>query len=149
MCKVYVFVIITFFLSFFQWIFVNFYYNGKCETGLRNFLFLIFQWLKRDICQCCWIQRSLEGGSGTWTSQKPKQRLQYFNWNSYLPWSNKLYKREMKTKYYLETLFVLCIKWTGMVEIKRKDFIDVVAIMPCQNLDNGLEHLRSSSEFIH
>ena len=32
----------------------------------------------------------------------------------------------------METL-VLWIKWAGMVEIKRKDFIDVVPIMPCQN----------------
>ena len=38
--------------------------------------------------------------------------------------------REMKTKKYLETLIVLWIKWTGMVEIKHKDFIDAVPIMP-------------------
>ena len=25
------------------------------------------------------------------------------------------------------------MKWTRMVEIKHKDFIDVVSIMPCQN----------------
>ena len=31
------------------------------------------------------------------------------------------------------TLIVLWIKWTGMVEIKHKDFIDFVPIMPCQN----------------
>ena len=34
--------------------------------------------------------------------------------------------REMKTKLYLETLILLWIKWTGMVEIKYKEFIDVV-----------------------
>ena len=34
--------------------------------------------------------------------------------------------REMKTKFYLETLKLLLIKWTGMVEIKHKDFIDIV-----------------------
>ena len=34
--------------------------------------------------------------------------------------------REMKTKFYLETLILLLIKWTGMVEIKHKDFIDIV-----------------------
>ena len=32
----------------------------------------------------------------------------------------------MKTKLYLETLILLCIKWTGMVEIKHKDFIDII-----------------------
>ena len=32
---------------------------------------------------------------------------------------------EMKTKFYLETLILLWIKWTGMVEIKHKDFIDI------------------------
>ena len=38
----------------------------------------------------------------------------------------KINVREMKTKSYLETLILLWIKWTGMVEIKHKDFIDVV-----------------------
>ena len=33
----------------------------------------------------------------------------------------------------METLIVLWIKWTGMVEIKHKDFIDDVPITPCQN----------------
>ena len=32
----------------------------------------------------------------------------------------------MKTKLYLETLILLWIKWTGMVEMKHTDFIDVV-----------------------
>ena len=45
----------------------------------------------------------------------------------------KIKVREIKTKYYLETLIVLWIKWTGMVEIKHKEFIDVVPIIPCQN----------------
>ena len=31
------------------------------------------------------------------------------------------------------TLIVLWIKWTGMVEIKHKEFLDVVPIMPYQN----------------
>ena len=35
--------------------------------------------------------------------------------------------REMKTKFYLETLILLLIKRTGMREIKHKDFIDIVA----------------------
>ena len=35
-----------------------------------------------------------------------------------------------KTKYYLEALVVLWIKKTSMVEIKHKDFIDAVPIMP-------------------
>ena len=30
-------------------------------------------------------------------------------------------------------IIVLSIKWTGIVEIKHKDFIDVVPVMPCQN----------------
>ena len=34
--------------------------------------------------------------------------------------------REMKTKLYLDTLILLWIEWTGMVEMKHKDFIDVV-----------------------
>ena len=38
----------------------------------------------------------------------------------------KINVREMKTKLYLETLILLRIKWPGMVEIKHKDFIDVV-----------------------
>ena len=38
----------------------------------------------------------------------------------------KINVREMKTKLYLETLILLWIKWAGMVEIKHKDFIDVV-----------------------
>ena len=29
----------------------------------------------------------------------------------------------MKTKFYLEILFLLWIKWTGMVKIKHKDFM--------------------------
>ena len=45
----------------------------------------------------------------------------------------KIKVREMKTKQYLENLIVLWIKWTGMVEIKYKDFTDVVPIMPCNN----------------
>ena len=32
----------------------------------------------------------------------------------------------MKTKLYLKTLILLWIKWTGVVEMKHKDFIDVV-----------------------
>ena len=43
----------------------NLHYKRKCETELRNFFSLIFQWLKHDICQCWWHQRSLESGSGT------------------------------------------------------------------------------------
>ena len=32
----------------------------------------------------------------------------------------------MKTKLYVETLILLWTKWTGMVEMKHKDFVDVV-----------------------
>ena len=46
-------------------------------------------------------------------------------------WEIKI--REIKKKKYLDTLIVLLIKWTGIVEIKHKDFIDVVPIMLCQN----------------
>ena len=46
-------------------------------------------------------------------------------------WEIKL--TETKTKYYLATFILLCIKWTGMVEIKHKEFIDVAPIMHCQN----------------
>ena len=38
----------------------------------------------------------------------------------------KINVRDMKTKLYLDTLILLWIKWTGMVQIKHKDFIDVV-----------------------
>ena len=31
----------------------------------------------------------------------------------------------MKTKLYLEILILLCVKWTGMLEIKHKDFVAV------------------------
>ena len=33
---------------------------------------------------------------------------------------------EMKTNLYLKTLILLWIKWTGVVEMKHKDFVDVV-----------------------
>ena len=39
----------------------------------------------------------------------------------------------MKTKQNLETLIVSWMKWTGMAGIKRKDFIDVVPVIPFQN----------------
>ena len=45
----------------------------------------------------------------------------------------KIKKREMKTKQYLETIIVLQIKWTRVVKIKHKGFIDTVPITPCQN----------------
>ena len=38
----------------------------------------------------------------------------------------KINVREMKTKLQFETLKIICIKWIWMVEIKHKDFIDVV-----------------------
>ena len=38
----------------------------------------------------------------------------------------KINVREMKTKLYLKTLILLWIKWTGVVEMKHKDFIGVV-----------------------
>ena len=31
-----------------------------------------------------------------------------------------------ENKFYLQTLVLLLIKWTGMVKIKHKDFIDIV-----------------------
>ena len=34
--------------------------------------------------------------------------------------------REIKTKFYLETLILLWKSWTGMVGIKHRDFIDIV-----------------------
>ena len=46
-------------------------------------------------------------------------------------WKIKL--REMKTKQNLEALTVLWMKWTGMVEVKYIEFIDVVPVMPCEN----------------
>ena len=41
----------------------------------------------------------------------------------------KIKMKEMKTKLYLETLIVLWIKWTGIVEIKHEDFVDAVSTM--------------------
>ena len=38
----------------------------------------------------------------------------------------KINVREMKTKFYLQTLILLLVYWTGMVEIKHKDLIDIV-----------------------
>ena len=46
-------------------------------------------------------------------------------------WEIKL--REIITKQYLETLIVLWIKWTGMVEMKHEEYIEDVPIMPCRN----------------
>ena len=43
-------------------------------------------------------------------------------------WKTKV--REMNTKKYFETLIVLWIKWTGLVKIKQKDFIDAVPFCP-------------------
>ena len=40
----------------------------------------------------------------------------------------------MKAKLNLEILLVLWMKWTGMVEIKHKSFIDVAQILPRENL---------------
>ena len=42
--------------------------------------------------------------------------------------------REVKTKFYLETLILLLIKWTGMVEIKHKGFIDIVPNDVCSDI---------------
>ena len=39
----------------------------------------------------------------------------------------KINVRKMKTNLYLETLIFLWIKWTGMVEVKYKDFINVAS----------------------
>ena len=53
-------------------------------------------------------------------------------------WENYMEKtytvRVTKTKLYLEILIVVWIKWTGIVEIKYKDFINVFQNIPCQNL---------------
>ena len=38
---------------------------------------------------------------------------------------------EIKIKLYLGTLIALWIKWTGMVKMEQKDFIDSVPIMSC------------------
>ena len=38
----------------------------------------------------------------------------------------KINVREMKTKFYLQTLMLLLVYWTGMVEIKHKDLIDII-----------------------
>ena len=53
---------------------------------------MIFRRLQHDLSPYWWHQRSLETGSGTWILQKIKQSYQYFNWNSYQPWSNTPYK---------------------------------------------------------
>ena len=45
----------------------------------------------------------------------------------------KISVAEMKAKLYLETFILLCIKWTGMVQIKHKDFIDVAHIKCANN----------------
>ena len=58
---------------------LNLHYQGKCETELRNFFSLIFQWLQHVICLFWSHQRSLEAGSGTLVLKKSKERPQYFN----------------------------------------------------------------------
>ena len=74
---------------------LNLHYKMKYEAKLRNFFSLNFQWLQHDIWQFWWHQRSLETESGTSILQKPKQRRQYFNWNSYQPWSDTPYKKQL------------------------------------------------------
>ena len=98
-CKIHVFVIVSFLLSkklMFLLIILkdllNLHYKKKCEAELRNFFSLNFQWLQHDIGQFWWHQRSLETESGTSILQKPKQRRQYFNLNSYQSSSNIPYK---------------------------------------------------------
>ena len=44
-------------------------------------------------------------------------------------WKIKMGEMKKKIKY-LKTLIVLPIKWTGMVEIKHKYFIDAVPTIP-------------------
>ena len=58
------------------------------------------------------------------------------SWIAGISWKDckyvwKIKVKKMKTKQYLETLIMLLIKWTGMVEIKQKNFTDMVSIMPC------------------
>ena len=36
----------------------------------------------------------------------------------------------METKQYMETWILLWVKWIDLVEIKHKDFIDVVPLVP-------------------
>ena len=48
-----------------------------------------------------------------------------------IQWEMKV--NEIKIKKYLETLIALWLKWTGMVEIKHKELLDMVPIMLCQN----------------
>ena len=48
-----------------------------------------------------------------------------------IQWEMKV--NEIKIKKYLETLIALWLKWTGMVEIKHKDLLDMVPIMLCHN----------------
>ena len=73
----------------------NLHCKGKYEIRLRNFFSLTFKGLQHDTCQCCSHQRFLKAGSVTWVLQKPKERHQYFNWKSYQPWSNTVYKKNI------------------------------------------------------
>ena len=92
-CNNFFFSFIETYVSFNHFKDLNLHYKMKYEAKLRNFFSLNFQWLQHDIWQFWWHQRSLETESGTSILQKTKQRRQYFNWNSYQPWSNTPYKK--------------------------------------------------------
>ena len=61
---------------------LNLHYKRKYEAKLRNFFSLNFQWWQHNIWQFWWHQRSLETEFCSSTLKKPKQKRQYFNWNS-------------------------------------------------------------------
>ena len=69
--------------------------RGNVKKRLTTFLSLIFQWLQHELCQFSLIQRYLEAGFGTSILQKPKQRLQYFNWSSYQSLSNTPHEKQL------------------------------------------------------
>ena len=69
--------------------------RGNVKMILTTFLSLIFQSLQHDICLISLIQRCLPVWFGTWILQKPKQRLQYFNWSSYQSLSNTPHEKQL------------------------------------------------------
>ena len=64
-CNNFIFSFIETYVSFNHFKDLNLHYKMKYEAKLRNFLPLNFQWLRHDIWQFYWYQRSLETESGS------------------------------------------------------------------------------------
>ena len=69
-------------------------------------------------------------------TRKQQTRGYFFEWQQHCMESKNEGNEEKK--FFLMSLVVLWIKWTGIMEIKYKKFIDVVPIMPCQKSSRSM-----------